>query len=432
MATPEMKTATTLPPVFVMNTYYTGIGIARNLYGRGIDVYGLSSEADAPGVRSRFFKGIYPVPNGRDEPQALCETLIELRKRHTEAPVIFPTRDFDVMFLHNHRSELNSLYRLPQNSAVECLLDKLALFKLAKRHDISVPATVVCSSIEEIDAELPTLQFPVVVKPRIAAQWRTRGTWQAVGARKAFLAETAEELRAQYLKIASVSPEVMIQEYIAGSDCDIAVCCCFVDAAQQMTAYFTARKLRQNPPLFGTGCAVETVEIPEIVPIAQCLLQAAGYTGIAEVEFKRDQTSGKWSLIEVNPRHWDQHEIGAHIGINLSWIAYQDMIGRPAAYQQPQQKAAPQFRWIAETEALMLILRNAYVQILENRRLANSFTERLRYHFGTFKTVFREAAFLLKGRKVFAVCHRRDPLPGFLLCVRTIREVCQSLARHAA
>src|ERR1041385_9218417 len=115
----------TLPPVFVMNTYYTGIGIARNLHGRGVDVYGLSSEAGAPGVRSRFFRGIYRVPSGRDESEALCEKLIELRKHHHEMPVIFPTRDFDVMFLHNHRRELSALYHIPQNSAVECLLDKL-------------------------------------------------------------------------------------------------------------------------------------------------------------------------------------------------------------------------------------------------------------------------------------------------------------------
>ncbi len=428
----ETKTATTLPPVFVMNAYYTGIGIARNLYGRGIDVYGLSSEANAPGVCSRFFKGIYGVPNGRDEPKALCERLIELRKQHSDDPVIFPTRDFDVMFLHNHRCELGSLYRLPQNSSVECLLDKLALFKIAKAHEVCVPATVVCTSLEELDAESPKLQFPIVVKPRIAAQWRTKGTWQAVGGRKAFLAGTAEELRAEYLRIASVSPEVMIQEYVAGSDSDIAVCCCFLDAAHEMTACFTARKLRQNPPLFGTGCAVETVDIPEIVPIATRLLRAAGYTGIAEVEFKRDGRTGKWFLIEVNPRHWDQHEIGAHIGVNLSWIAYQDMIGRPVKHQALQQKTAPQFRWIAETEALMLILRNAYVQVQENRRLPVSCTQRLRYHFRSVKTLFREAAFLLKGRKVFAVFHRRDPLPGFLLCVRTIRELCQTLARHTA
>src|SRR5205823_1721176 len=165
----KARTSGALPPVFVMNTYYTGIGIARNLYGHGVDVYGLSSEADAPGIRSRFFKGIYRVPNGRDEPEALCRTLIELRRRHSDSPVIFPTRDFDVLFLHQHRPELSSSYRLPQNSAVESLLDKLALFHIANAHGIPVPATVVCNSADDIDAKLRTLRFPLVVKPRIAA-----------------------------------------------------------------------------------------------------------------------------------------------------------------------------------------------------------------------------------------------------------------------
>src|SRR5215510_3266809 len=124
MREPKTKSGVALSPVFVMNTYYTGIGIARNLYGYGVDVYGLSSETDAPGMRSRFFKGIYRVPNGRDNPKGLCEKLIELRERHADAPVIFPTRDFDVKFLHDNQTQLRSIYRIPQHTAVECLLDK--------------------------------------------------------------------------------------------------------------------------------------------------------------------------------------------------------------------------------------------------------------------------------------------------------------------
>src|SRR5262249_26035258 len=139
--------------------------------------------------------------------------------------------------------------------------------------------------------------------------------------------------------------------------------------------------------------------------------------------------SGKWFLIEVNPRHWDQHEVGAHVGINLSWIAYQDMIGRQVGHQVAEQNTATQFRWIAETEALMLILRNAYTQVQQNRGLNLPLTERLSRQLGILKASFREAAFLLKGRKVFAVFHRRDPIPGVLLCLRTIRELCEAMAR---
>jgi predicted ATP-grasp superfamily ATP-dependent carboligase len=418
-----------LPPVFVMNTYYTGMGIARNLHGYGVPVYGLTSESDAPGVRSRFFKAVYRVPNGRDEPEELCGRLLDLRERHDDAPVLFPTRDADVMFLHHHRRELEPRYRIPQNSAVESLLDKFALFQIATSHGITAPVTIVCASMEEITAQAASLRYPVVVKPRVAEHWRTKKAWRTVSARKAFLVESIEDLQAQYLRLSSVSPEVMIQEYVSGSDCDIAVCCCFMDPAGEMPAFFTARKLRQNPPLFGTGCAVETIHIPEIVPLAKRVLQAAGYCGIAEVEFKRHSCSGTWFLIEVNPRHWDQHEIGAHIGVNLSWIAYQHMIGRPLKPQIPA-KPATQFKWIAETEALMLLLRNVYVQIQQNRRLSRSLSQRWVLHFGAIKTLLLEIAFLLKGRKVFAILHRSDPMPGLLLCIRTARELCELLARR--
>jgi predicted ATP-grasp superfamily ATP-dependent carboligase len=415
-----------LPPVFVMNTYYTGIGIARNLHPYGMDVYGLSSESDAPGVRSRFFKAIYTVPNGHDEPDALCQKLIDLRKFHHNNPVIFPTRDFDVLFLHKHREHLKGLYSLPQNHAVECVLDKLTLFEIARSHGIAVPQTVVCSSPVDIDNALRQLRFPLVVKPRIAAQWRGKAAWQAVGARKAFLVENAEQLHFEYTQIASVSPEIMMQEYVHGSDTDICVCCCFVDEKHELRTFFTARKLRQNPPLFGTGCAVETVDIPEIVPITQRLLSACRYTGLAEVEFKRDAATNTWYLIEVNPRHWDQHEIGAHIGVNLSRVAYQEITGCNLP-PQPQTRRPAQLRWIAETEALMLILRHTYMQFQQNRNGSETFIQRLRR--AALATV-SEIAFLLKGRKVFAIFSRRDPLPGIFLCFRTIRELSEIFARH--
>src|SRR5919106_4352750 len=102
------------PPVFVMNPYYTGVGIARNLRRKGPAVYGLASEKDAPGSKSRLYDGIYNIPNGRDEPEALYRRLLEIREQHDLAPVIFPTRDFDVLFLHRYREQLSPFYELPQ------------------------------------------------------------------------------------------------------------------------------------------------------------------------------------------------------------------------------------------------------------------------------------------------------------------------------
>ena len=217
------------PPVFVMNLYYTGIGIARNLHRLGVGVFGLSSERDAPGMQSRFLRRVYMVPNGRDQPQALYERLMEIRPEHTLSPVIFPTRDIDVMFLHDYADALRAHYRLPPlGDGLSVLMDKLRLAAVAREQRIAVPRTELCRSEADVERVIASFSFPIVIKPRIALQWRQAGAWQKVGGRKAILVDNPDQLWDEYRNVATVSNEVLLQEYIAGEDSDIVVCCCYV------------------------------------------------------------------------------------------------------------------------------------------------------------------------------------------------------------
>jgi predicted ATP-grasp superfamily ATP-dependent carboligase len=418
------------PPVFVLNVYYSGMGIARNLRGRGVAVYGLSSEADAPGMKSRFFDAIYTVPNGRDDPDQLCGRLIEIRSNHKQSPVIFPTRDFDVLFLNEYREQLGGLYRLPEDRAVKSILDKLGLANIAARQGIAVPVTLACHTIDEIKRVSSEIGFPLVMKPRFAYQWRIGGAWQIVGARKAILVQSAEQLLDEYSAVASVNREVLLQEYISGEETDIVVCCCYIGRKGELLAYFTARKLRQNPPLFGTGCALEAADIPEIVPLAARLLKSCGHSGLAEVEFKHDKANDTFYLIEVNPRHWDQHELGTLVGVNLTWVAYSDMVGNTTALQAPIY-GDRKCKWIAEPEALMLIARKTYFDGRASRRRSGlRLVSGLLAYVTALRKAVSEGIFLLRGRKVFATFDRHDPLPGFVLCLRGARDILNILRRR--
>jgi len=174
------------------------------------------------------------------------------------------------------------------------------------------------------------------------------------------------------------------------------------------------------------------VQVPEIVPLAKRLLQASGYSGLAEVEFKHDKSANKFYLIEVNPRHWDQHELGSLLGVNVSWVAYRDVIGQTPAVQAPVYQSTSLYRWIAETEACSLILRSAYVQIQEARELSGQRGGRLTRYVSVACSVLAEIFFLSKGHKIFGIFHLRDPVPGILLCVRGMRELFRILVRYAA
>jgi predicted ATP-grasp superfamily ATP-dependent carboligase len=409
-----------------MNPYYSGLGIARSLRGCGVRVYGLASESDAPGARSRHFQKIYEVPNGRDEPERLHQRLLEIRSSYSQRPVLFPTRDLDVVFLHDYRDSLADAYLLPQpqHSPILRMMDKAELAAVASAEGIPTPNTVLCGSSEDLARHVTALQFPVVVKPRFAYQWRRKGLWKRLGAAKAILIHSPEELRACYQRLANDSPEVLLQEYVVGGDTDIVVCGCYVNRNGVLLGHFTGRKVKQSPPLVGTGCIVEAAEVPDLGPLSLRLLRAFHYAGLAEIEFKFDKRSGRFFLIEINPRHWDQHELGTLVGVNLSWIAYRDMVGLPVAPSVPAYPGGASYKWIAERELIEGTARKLMRELAATRgrkaRVASSLK--------ALASALRELGSLLKYRKICGLMRLEDPLPGIFMWLGLLRDAMRFFA----
>jgi predicted ATP-grasp superfamily ATP-dependent carboligase len=304
-------------------------------------------------------------------------------------------------------------------------MDKFALASIALRERIATPRTLSCSSQTEVAEAAKQLEFPVVMKPRSAHEWRKSGMWQAVGARKAIQVNNPTELQIEYSALPAAAADVLVQEYVPGDDNEIVVCCCYMDTDGTMLGQFTGRKLRQSPPLFGTGCIVEAVEVPSIVDVSRRLLKACGYAGIAEVEFKRNFSTGEYMLIEVNARHWDQHALGMLVGVNLSWVAYQRALGQyvlPVAPRYPSYRAP---RWIAERELLMALVRDA---------AADHFSRtpyRLMAIGRAAAETVSQMARLVRRPVTFPILDLRDPVPGVLLIFRILRELA-FLARRGA
>ena len=98
-----------LPHAVVMNLYYTGLGIARSLGKAGVPVMGLTSQRGAYGNFTRYAKTVI-CPDSREEPEALLEFLTGMGRELGGRSVIFPTRDDDLMFLDQFRSELEPYF----------------------------------------------------------------------------------------------------------------------------------------------------------------------------------------------------------------------------------------------------------------------------------------------------------------------------------
>jgi predicted ATP-grasp superfamily ATP-dependent carboligase len=241
------------------------------------------------------------------------------------------------------------------------------------------------------------------VKPAVTSRWRHDAILAALRGRKVVIFDRWDELEQFYEHIARFDPEMLVQEYIPGTDEDLAIFGSYVAPGGEPSRYFTARKILQAPPGSGTGIVVQAVPIPDIVETSRRLLATLEFSGISEIEYKRDARNGRYVLIEINTRHWDQHALGAAVGVNLTRALYADLVGDPvpAMVQSPHAVS-----WIAE-EGYLVGLKDA-----------------LR---GTGYPL-RQYLKPLLGRKAWATLAWSDPRPTGQLARRVLAEYWRTAA----
>lgn len=388
MAEPMEKQA--LPAAFVMNMFYTGLGIARSLGEHGISVIGLSAQRGVYGNYTRYAKTL-ACPDSRREPEALLARLLELGRKFQTRSVIFPTRDDDVIFLDRFRKDLEPYFILtvPSSPVIQASLDKWETFLRAGQADVPTPKCWLVESENDLHRAAAEATYPCVMKPVAAYHWRKGGNWELVGARKAIGISTAAELRAEYKIIARANPRALLQELVPGNDECLVIAACYMDRQSRFVAGFNTQKLVQTPAGFGTGCILQAADRPELFERSVRLLQQMQFTGIAEVEYKWDARKNDYQLIEINPRPWDQHRLGKSCGVDLVYLAYCEAAGLAFSPLRPRPSTC---KWVAEDAFLLAAMQSLW------RR--DSGLSRL----------FRFA----RGKRIYAVWSWRDPLPSLV------------------
>jgi len=378
--------------------HYTGLALARALRAQGLSVYGLSSDPKLFGNVSRAIEFTLS-PDTEREPEQCREFLLDFSRKLGRRALLFPTRDHDLHFIRTHRAQLEEHYELPlaHNAVLDRVLDKEQLFALARELGVPCPHTLYVRRIDELQGALNSVSFPCVVKPVSASQWRKPGIWEAVGMRKAVIIETRAELETFYERVAAHDPLVCLQDYIPGDDSALAILGAYFDSDTGSRAWYTARKLLQYPAFAGTGVAVRSCAVPEIVAPSMQLLDALNYSGPAEIEFKYDPRHGDFKLIEINTRFWDQHALGAACGVDLVAALIEDR-----AHNRQVHLAADgsTVTWIAEDGFLMSWFGNL------RQRLQRP---------GSFREAWR-------GKKVLAVWSASDPLPALRLLATLLAQ----------
>jgi predicted ATP-grasp superfamily ATP-dependent carboligase len=259
--------------------------------------------------------------------------------------------------------------------------DKRLTHQLADSLGIEAPRT---SFPSEHDDPAEGVEFPAILKPAVKPDVNRLTT------AKAWRVESADELRARYAEACALmgSDALLVQELVPGggeAQFSYAALC----SAGRPLATLTARRTRQYPPDFGRASTyVESVDRPEIIEPSERLLAALGWDGLVELEYKRDARSGRFKLLDINPRVWGWHTLCARAGVDFPVLAYRLACGGWVATV----RGRPGVRWVRLSTDLPTSLK----QIVCGRMSAREY--------------FRS----LRGPIEGGIYARDDPIPGLV------------------
>jgi D-aspartate ligase len=313
-----------------------GLGIVRSLGRHGIPVWVLTGDHSLAAF-SRYTHRTLPWP-ATDETYQI-DYLLDLAVQYQlDGWMLFPNGDEIAALMAHHYERLAERYRLttPPWDVLRWAYDKRLTYRLAAEIGVDYPWTCYPSSCEEIAAL--DCAFPVILKPAIK-KGHNHFTYA-----KAWRVEDREDLLVRYHQACVlVDPStIMVQELIPGGGetqfSYVALC-----EDGYTLAWAVARRTRQYPIDFGRSSTyVETIDQPEVEEPARRLLAAIGYTGLVEIEFKRDLRDGRYKLLDFNARAWTWHMLGGRAGVDFPYLLWRLIQGESVR----EVCAQPGVRWV--------------------------------------------------------------------------------------
>ncbi len=214
---------------------------------------------------------------------------------------------------------------------------------------VPVPSTVICRNTGEVRASLPSLPYPVVIKPS-RSRVRTPHGW--ISHRVEYAADGAD-LLARVDRLPRSAFPVLLQERISGPGVGFFVC---YDRGSPI-AFFAHRRIREKPATGGVSVLCESLEMPADALEYGCrLLDRLGWHGVAMVEFKENTDDGSLRLMEINARFWGSLQLAIHSGVDFPRILV-DVARGASAGPSPTYLPGIRSRWfLGDVDSLIGVM----------------------------------------------------------------------------
>jgi predicted ATP-grasp superfamily ATP-dependent carboligase len=303
------------------------LAVCRSLGRAGMRVHAAPFNTNAPALSSRYISKIHVLPAYEAGPQIWAESVGKLIDSEF-IDLVIPCSDPFIMMLFEQRPALtNARLAIPGSVAMECLFDKVLTHQMCEKLGIAVSPAIELTGKTTAQSLLKSLSLPFVLKPRRSYWLDKPGQWGRV-----HIVENETALGDVLAGLDDPS-RYIAEAYFDGIGGGISV---LAEDGVILQA-FQHRRLREG---LGAASSYRLSEPLNAAMLDACnkIMADVKHTGVCMFEFRTNEETGKWILLETNARFWGSMPLPLALGVDFPLLLHDLLVNKkrhlPLAYGQ--------------------------------------------------------------------------------------------------
>jgi predicted ATP-grasp superfamily ATP-dependent carboligase len=297
----------------------------RSLAQRGVRTVVASEHERIPHFASRYCSEQVQLSAAPEELTAYRDALLDIAAR-SDVETILPIRECDTYLFAKYRDRFEKYVSLvtPDLDTLEKAQDRILLSEEARRAGVPQARTRRLSDVDQWDSD-------VVIKSRynlLTSDYvDSLSADDAAESRSVRFLQAGEEPDPAAIR-AEMAHDPIVQDYIHESDRYLY--CGLWDHGEPL-ASSQHKQIRSNSWVGGGAVYRVSAYSQEVERVATRLLSQLDWHGLVCAEYARDEETGEWKFLELNPRIWQSLPAATRAGADFPYYYWLRAQGRPEA-----------------------------------------------------------------------------------------------------
>lgn len=295
----------------------SSVACLRSLNPRFINTIAIASDPTAAAFRSKYCDEALLVPSPHENLLAYKDALLTLAER-PDVLTIIPVREEDVYVLSKYRDQFAEYVATPWPTleTLTAVQDRVQLFEIATEANVPTPITHRLSEVPD-DSDWDR---EWIVKSRysllVDEYLNEYGPERCVVPPTTIYLPSRNNSDRNYIQ-SEMKHDPLAQVYIPTTD-EYGFFALYDHG--EAVATFQHRQIRGYSYTGGASAFRKSVQIPQLEQTGRRLLDHLDWHGLAMVEFLRDETTGEFKLMEINPRLWSSLPFSVQAGADFPYF----------------------------------------------------------------------------------------------------------------